>query len=94
MLQRVPRVLQRNYFFLVELSYRVFLFVIGHSSLVIGNQGWNLVTVLWPQGVVSHARVRCGGKRRVKVFRANRLGGGPPACVRVRYGQVRRRTVF
>ena len=47
--------------------------------------------VSWRCGVVSHAGVRRGGKRRVKLFRANAMRGRPCVGIRVRHQAVRRR---
>src|SRR6516162_11001609 len=52
--------------------------------------GW---TVSRGRGSVSHARVRCDTRRRVKLFGANTVHEGPHACIRVRCQLVRRRTV-
>jgi len=69
-----------------------FLHVIGHSSLVIGDQAWKLDTVPRRTGFVSHGSVRYGAEKRVKTFRANRLRGERRACIRVRYESVRHGT--
>ena len=42
---------------------------------------------------MSDARVRHGGKRRVKLFGANNMRRKPRACIRVRCELVRRRAV-